>query len=397
MQRRWWIASLLFLSTLLSYFDRQIFSLVSPVLRIQFGLDAKQYSHLLMAFLVGYTVTQLFAGVIVDRLGTKRGLMLAMLWWSIAGACVALARTPLQMGIFLLLMGMGEAANWPTAVKAVREWFAPEKRAIAVGFFNAGSSAGAILAPFIITSLTIKYSWRATFLVCGILGILWIGFWKLVYVSPPLLTDPSLHLATPAFAFLRDRRAWGILLGRFFADPIWLFYVFWLPDYLSHIQSLSLREIGQTAWIPFAAAAAGNFAGGAASGWLVRHRMEAVRSRITVMGASALVMSMGFMVRYCHRPASALAVISVVVFAYSAWAANVLTLPGDTFPSRMVASVTGASGTAAGLGGMLTTLLTGYVVDHYSYGPVFWVLACLPLLAFFSSLLALAPKGDTDV
>ena len=120
MQRRWWIASLLFLSTLLNYFDRQIFSLVSPVLRVQFGLNAKQYSHLLTAFLVGYTVTQLFAGVIVDRLGTKRGLMLAMLWWSVAGACVAMAHTTLQLGIFLLLMGVGEAANWPTAVKAVR-------------------------------------------------------------------------------------------------------------------------------------------------------------------------------------------------------------------------------------------------------------------------------------
>jgi ACS family hexuronate transporter-like MFS transporter len=394
MQRRWGIASLLFFSTLLNYFDRQIFSLVSPVIRLQFAMSAKQYSHLLTAFLAGYTVTQLFAGIIVDKLGARRGLMLAMLWWSIAGASVALARTPLQLGFFLMLMGVGEAANWPASVKTVREWFEPEKRAVAVGFFNSGSSVGAILAPFIVASLTLKYSWRAAFLVCGVVGMLWILVWRLVYEAPPLLSDSSFQGATPTFAFLKNRRAWGILLGRFFCDPVWIFYVFWLPDYLSHSQGLSLKEIGQTAWIPFVAAALGNFAGGAASSWLVRRHMEAVRSRITVMGVSALVMTSGFAVRYCHRPVWALLVISIVVFAYSAWAANILTLPGDTFPSGTVASVTGTSGTAAGLGGMLTTLLTGYLVDHYSYVPVFWVLACLPLAAFSCALLTLPSRSE---
>lgn len=387
MSRRWWIAALLFLSTLLNYFDRQVLALISPVLRIDFSLTASQYSHLLNAFLLGYTSMQFVAGWLVDRLGAKGGLMLAMLWWSAAGAAAALTRNPHQLAICLFLMGVGEAANWPTAVKAIQEWFPPGKRAIAVGFFNAGSSAGAVLAPFIVSSLTIHYSWRAAFLTCGLLGLLWIGPWWLTYREPPL--QPELPRQVKAgLGFLRDRRAWGIILARFFGDSIWFFYIFWLPDYLSRVQSLSLRAIGATAWIPFLAAGIGNFAGGGASGYLIRTHRGIVRSRLTVMGISAIVMAFGAAIRYCHTPTLAIALISVIVFAYSAWAANVLTLPSDIFPPDMVATVVGASGTVAGIGGMLTTYIAGRVIDHYSYGPVFLGLGCLPLLAFASSLLA---------
>lgn len=396
MPRRWSIAILLFFSTLLNYFDRQIFSLVSPKLRLEFALSAQEYSHLLSAFLIGYTVMQLIAGLAVDRMGAKRGLLLAMGWWSIAGACLAFARNGWQLAVFLLLMGIGEAANWPTSVKAVREWFEPEQRAIAVGVFNAGSSAGAVIAPIIVAALALRYSWRTPFLVCGVLGVIWMAIWKFAYRTPATITDPEEALTTFSCLFLRDPRAWGVIIARLFADPIWLFYVFWLPDYLSHAQGLSLLQIGQIAWIPFAAAAVGNFAGGAASGLLVTRHASPVRARLVVMGLSAIIMCLGFVVRYCHTPALAIAVISVVVFAYSAWAANVLTLPGDMFPSRMVASVSGASGMAGGLGGLLITLLTGYLVDHASYAPVFAVLASLPLIAMLGALLTVKHRAVVD-
>jgi MFS transporter, ACS family, hexuronate transporter len=386
-ERRWFIAFLLFLSTLLNYFDRQILSLVSPVLRVQFSLSATQYSHLLSAFLFGYTSMQLFAGWVVDRLGARRGLILAMLWWSAAGAAAALTRGPRQLAFCLFLMGVGETANWPSAVKAIREWFSPAKRAMAVGFFNSGSSAGAILAPFTVATLTLHYSWRAAFIACGVLGVLWIIPWRIAYTAPPMPSYADDILPATQFAFLRDRRAWGILLARLFADSIWFFYIFWLPDYLTHVHGLSIREIGATAWIPFVAAAAGNFAGGAASSYLIRRHRAVVPSRLTVMVASALVMSLGAVIRFCNTPAIAIAVISLVVFAYSSWAANVLTLPGDIFPADSVATVVGASGTLAGIGGMLTVLLTGHIVDRYSYGPVFWGLTALPLCAAACSLL----------
>ena len=396
-RRRWWIATLLFLSTLLNYFDRQILSLVSPVLRVQFSLSASQYSHLFSAFLLGYTSMQLLAGWVVDRLGARMGLMLAMVWWSAAGAAAAISRTPSQLAICLFFMGVGEAANWPAAVKAIREWFSPTKRAFAVGFFNAGSSAGAVIAPLVVASLTLHYSWRAAFLVCGALGILWILPWMSTYRVQLILDVPAVDEKVSSWSFLRDQRAWGIMLARFFADSIWYFYIFWLPDYLSHVQSLSLHDIGFTAWMPFLAAGLGNFAGGAASGHLIGKRNPIVRSRLAVMGASALVMSLGAAVRLCHSPLSALPLISIVVFAYSAWAANVLTLPSDIFPPSTVATVVGASGTLAGIGGLFTTLMTGRIIDRYSYGPVFWGLGCLPLLAFACSLLASRDSGASRV
>jgi MFS transporter, ACS family, hexuronate transporter len=392
-RRRWWIATLLFLSTLLNYFDRQILSLVSPVLRVQFSLSASQYSHLFMAFLLGYTSMQLLAGWVVDWLGARIGLMLAMVWWSAAGAAAAISRTPAQLAICLFLMGVGEAANWPAAVKAIREWFSPTKRAFAVGFFNAGSSAGAVIAPLVVASLTLHYSWRAAFLLCGALGLLWVLPWRIAYTLPVTSDATVAPTKVSQWSFLRDRRAWGIILARFFADSIWYFYIFWLPDYLSRVQLLSLHDIGFTAWMPFLAAGLGNFAGGAASGYLIARRNSIVRSRLLVMGISALVMSLGAGVRLCHSPTSALTLISLVVFAYSAWAANILTLPSDIFPPSTVATVVGASGTVAGIGGLLTTLMTGRIIDRYSYGPVFWGLGCLPLLALACSMLASRDSG----
>jgi MFS transporter, ACS family, hexuronate transporter len=391
-RRRWWIAALLFLSTLLNYFDRQILSLVSPILRVEFSLTARQYSHLLNAFLLGYTSMQFFAGWLVDRLGARRGLILAMLWWSAAGSAAAFVRNPDQLAICLFLMGLGEAANWPTAVKAIQEWFPPEKRAVAVGFFNAGSSAGAVLAPVVVTTLAQRYSWRAAFLTCGILALLWIGPWRLLYHAPPFQAER--RAAAASLTCLKDVRAWGVLSARFFSDSIWFFYVFWLPDYLTRVQSLPLHTIGSIAWIPFLAAGIGNFAGGALSGNLIRRSRSVVASRLLVMAGSAFVMSLGVMIRYSHNAFVAVAIISVVVFAYSAWAANILTLPGDLFPSSVVATVTGAAGSVAGIGGILSTFLAGRIIDRCSYGPVFAGLGFLPLIALGCSLLVLLRKGN---
>jgi MFS transporter, ACS family, hexuronate transporter len=389
-RRSWWIAALLFLSTLINYFDRQILSLVSPVLRVEFALSAGQYAHLLNALLLGYASSQIIAGWIVDRLGARLGLTLAMLWWSAAGTAAAFARDSRQLAICLFLMGLGEAANWPSAVKAIGEWFPAARRATAVGFFNAGSSAGAVLAPIVVVTMTERYSWRTAFLLCGLLALAWIGPWRFLYVNPPWPPERR-AIARPGLAYFRSRRAWGVILARFFADSIWYFYIFWLPDYLTRVHSIRLSTLGAIAWIPFLGAGLGNFAGGAASGYLMRRNGTVVPSRLAVMGLSALVMAGGVAIRFCAGPYSAIALISLVVFAYSAWAANVLTLPGDLFPPAVVATVTGACGTVAATGAMLTTYLAGYVIDRYSYGPVFLGLSCLPLLAFACSLLSLGP------
>jgi len=388
MQRRWFIATLLFFATLLNYLDRQVLSLVSPVLRLRFHMSASAYAHLLTAFLLGYTISQFIAGRLADRLGARRGLFFAMLWWSAAGLLAATSHTLWQLGCFLFLMGIGEAANWPTAVRAIREWFPSNSRAVAVGFFNSGSCAGAVLAPLVISALTLRYSWRVAFAVCGCIGFLWLIPWSLSYSKKTPFGDEMNGPATPIARIFSDKRVWGVILARFFADPIWYFYIFWLPDYLSRVRGLSLREIGITAWMPFLAAGIGSFAGGFASSYLIRKGSKPSNARLIVLGIAATVMLSGTTISYCHSVGLSITVISVVVFAYGVWAANILTLPSDIFPMGAVATVVGASGTAAGFGGMLTTLIAGQVIDHYSYRPVLWGIGMLPVIAFACSLLA---------
>jgi ACS family hexuronate transporter-like MFS transporter len=206
-----------------------------------------------------------------------------------------------------------------------------------------------------------------------------------------IMHNSSPSTARPFAALFADARTWGVVFARFFCDSIWIFYIFWLPDYLSRVRHFSLNRIGATAWIPFLAAGIGNFVGGILSGMLVRKGMPAARARILVMAGSAICMTSGVGVWFCTSPALAMALISFVVFAYSCWAANVLTVPSDVFDRSEVATTVGYSGAAGGFGGMLTMLIAGYIIDHYSYLPVFIGLALLPVLASASSFLTLFP------
>jgi ACS family hexuronate transporter-like MFS transporter len=391
--RKWWIAGLLFLATMLNYLDRQVLSLVSPVLRKELALTAIGYSHVLTAFLVGYTLGQLVVGRVIDRLGARLSLLLAMIWWSAAGVIASTSHSSVQLGCFLFLMGLGEAGGWPSSVKAIQQWFPAAERAVAVGFFNSGSSVGAILAPLVISTLTLRYSWRAAFIVCGVLGFLWITPWLLTYpkriTTQAVVSDLAEEDRPSLTSLLRSRKTYGVVLGRFFCDSIWYFYIFWLPDFLSRVRHFSLHKIGMIAWIPFVAAALGNLVGGALSGYLLRRGSNAARSRLLVMAGAALAMTAGIGVWFCESPTAIIALISFVVFAYSCWASNILTLPSDLFPSGAVATVVGFSGMAGGLGGVLTTLMAGWIIDHYSYLGVFAILATLPLVASSCSFLSM--------
>ena len=205
LNRRWWIAGMLFTATLLNYLDRQVLSLVHPVLRKQLSLTAIGYSHILTGFLLGYTVGQLLVGRIVDKIGPRRSLSFAMIWWSTAGVLAATSRTALQLGVFLFFMGLGEAAGWPSSVKAIQEWFSASQRALAVGFFNSGSSVGAVLAPLVVSTLAIRYSWRVAFAACGAIGFFWIIPW-LVFYPPRSKHDRD---AGSQHYCRSSRRRWG--------------------------------------------------------------------------------------------------------------------------------------------------------------------------------------------
>jgi ACS family hexuronate transporter-like MFS transporter len=394
---RWWIAGLLFLATVINYVDRQCLSVLAPVLRDEFGMTNADYSRIVSAFMLAYLIMQTGSGRLMDWLGTKAGFAVCILWWSAAAMLHAAARSAVQLGLFRFLLGLGEAGNWPGAVKAVSEWFPARERAFAIGLFNSGSTVGATVAPPLVAWLALGYGWRNAFLITGALGFFWLVLWLVLYRRPqehPWLRPAELEWIRSGQEQARlgerirwrslfgYREVWGLVLGRMLADPVWWFYVFWLPEYLKRERDFSLAMIGYFAWIPFLAADIGNLTGGALSGMLLKRRVPVLRARKAVMLVCALLMLAGIPAVRVGEAWAAVALISLVTFAYSAWAANILTLPADLFPPQIVASVSGLSGTGAAAGGMIFTLITGYVVDRFSYLPVFTAAGLMPLASF---------------
>jgi ACS family hexuronate transporter-like MFS transporter len=380
-RRRWGVAALLFLATVINYIDRQTLSVLAPVLRDEFQMTNTDYSRVVFAFLLAYLIMQ-------------SGFSLTITWWSVAAMLHALANSVTSLGAFRFLLGLGEAGNWPGGVKAVSEWFPPRERAFAIGFFNSGSTLGAVIAPPLVAWIALQWGWRSAFLLTGSLGFAWLALWLLFYRAPPRTFAAA--DAAPGAAWrelFRFRQVWGLILARMMADPVWWFYVFWLPEYLKRERDFSLAMIGFFAWIPFLTADAGNLVGGLASGWLIRRGRPVLWSRKAVMAASALLMMAGIPAVLAPQAAVSLALISLATFAYSTWAANVLTLPADLFPQEVVASVSGLSGTGAALGGMIFTLIIGAVVDRFSYVPVFVAAGVMPLIAAGIVIGNIGPTG----
>ena len=274
-------------------------------------------------------------------------------------------------------------------MKTTQQWFAAQERGLAVAIFNCGSAAGAVAAPLLITALTLHFSWRYSFVAAGALGLVWALPWLF------LTRGKSVIQAGRTGRGFRPRNWWNTfkqrntlaLMGtRFFADPIWIFFVFWLPDYLSHARQFSLKQIGATAWFPFLTAGIGNLVGGWISDSSLKKGLKARSARLRVMAIAAIVMLSGIAVPFLHSATAVLGLISLVTFSYSCWAANVLTLPADLFEDNEIASVVGLTGTAAGCGGILVMLIVGVLLDRVSYVPVLIGISCMPLLAFFCSL-----------
>jgi ACS family hexuronate transporter-like MFS transporter len=408
---RWWMASLLFLATVINYIDRQTLSVLAPVLRDEFGMSNTDYARIISAFMFAYLIMQAGSGRIMDWLGTRRGFALTITWWSVAAMLHATARSVFTFGLFRFLLGLGEAGNWPGGVKAISEWFPVRERAFAIGFFNSGSTLGAVIAPPLVAWLALTYGWRNAFLVTGSLGFFWLILWLIFYRLPHehrWLREGELeHIRKgqedaqtaehiPWARLFRYKQVWGLVLGRMLSDPVWWFYVFWLPNYLKSERDFSLAMIGYFAWIPFLAADAGCLVGGAASGYLIKLGLPVLRARKAVMLVSALLMMSGIPAVLAEDANVAIALISVATFSYSMWAANILTLAADLFPQQVVASVSGLSGTGAATGGMVFTLIVGAVVDRFSYVPIFVAAGILPLVAFCFILWGVQLRSSSD-
>jgi len=412
---RWWIVWTLFGSTVINYVNRQTFSVLAPVITRELHLSHTDLSRVFSAFQISYAGMWLVGGVLLDIIGTRLGLALAVIWWSGVSMLTGLANSVLSFSVFRFLLGIGEGCNWPGASKTVAEWFPAKERGVAVAIFDSGSSVGGAVAAIAVPWVAILLGWRYAFLLSGILGLIWLAAWLSFYY--PLQTHPRVtpeeraliaagrDTATAStqrgagrwLVLLKQSNVWGIVLGRSLTDPIWWFYVFWLPQYLSDARGFSLKQIAAFAWLPFVAADIGNFTGGFASGFLIKRGMPVVRARKWVCVLSSLPILAGIPAATTHNAYWALALISFAVWGYAAWSTMGLTFPSDLFPQDVVASVTGVSGLGAGLAGTLFTLAVGWLVDKFSYFPAFVAAATIPLLATACVLLLIhSPRHLTS-
>ncbi len=397
-QLRWLILLLLFLSTVINYVDRQALSVLLPTLRGELGLSSAEYGAITTLFLTAYTIAQLGAGVVIDRIGTRRGFAWAIVIWSIAAIAHAFARGAWSLGIFRFALGIGEAGNWPAGGKAVAQWFPQERRAFGMAVFDGGSAVGAILAPPLVAALALSFGWRWAFVFTGLLGFVWLALWLWIYDSPENHQWLSANDRTVAAGesgaakqnssfgealriIAGERQLWGLMATRMVATPVWWFYVFWLPDYLGKGRGFSLKEIGMFGWIPYLTVDLGKLLGGATSDRLLGRGYSATFARKSVMAAGALAMMGGIQVAGANSAAAALAWVCLATFGFGMWSANILALHADIFPAETMATAIGMTGMAASLGGAIFTFAVGQVVDRAGYAPVFWAVGSAALVA----------------
>jgi ACS family hexuronate transporter-like MFS transporter len=381
-RKKWFVLGFAFLATVINYLDRQTLSVMAPVLLEEFHISAVSYSHILFAFLFAYTVMNGISGRVLDKLGSKFGYALTIGWWSAAEILHAFTTGVYSLGTFRFLLGVGEAGNYPAGVKLITEWFPAEERSLASGIFNSGASIGAILAPPLLAWIVLSTGWRTAFIVVGSLGFVWLTAWIAFYRAPSTLDEEPSTNCLPLKLLLRSRFLWQFTLSKVFSDPVWYFYTFWFPQYLKVVHGFTLRLIGETAWIPFATAALGNIAGGVLFGYIMRftRKTPAAARRITILIFSVLMMSAVF-VGGRKNPAQCIALISFATFGYSGALANLLAIPGDVFSKNSVASVWGFASVGSGFGGMVFVLVTGWLLEHYSFQPVFILFGILPLIS----------------
>lgn len=396
---RWFILSFLFLSTVINYVDRQALSVLLPTLREDLGLSSSDYGTITMVFMLAYTLAQVPVGMWIDKVGTRLGFTVSIAGWSLAAIAHAFVTGPLSLIFARAILGVTEAGNWPAGTKAIAGWFPQKRRAFAMAVFDSGSALGAVLAPPVVALLAHHWGWRAAFVVTGVLGFVWLIGWLWIYHAPerhPKLTPESreklfeeLGMSRPKPAvfgaalkrIVGERQLWGLMVTRLLATPVWWFYVFWLPDYLSKGRGFSLLEIGIYGWIPYLTVDLGKMSGGALSDMMLARGRSATFARKSVMTFGALAMLGGLQVSGAESATGAIAWVCLATFGFGMWSANILALHADVFPAETMGTAMGSTLMAASLSGAAFTYLVGRVVDAAGYAPVFWVVGLLPIAA----------------
>lgn len=381
------LIALLLGETTINYIDRQVVSVLAPTLRAEFHLTNSQYAAILNAFQVVYAATYAAAGWGLDRIGIGVGLTVSVTFWSVCGALTAFARGPWSLGAFRALLAASESGAWPAFAKAAATWVPPELRTLAIGVCNSGSSLGAMIAPPLVAFLALRFGWRASFLATGAFGVLWVIAFVLFRRANPQLEVADAAQRAPGqrvswFRLLRYRQTWAVFFCRFFADPLWYFFVLWIPEYLTREHGLNLAGIGLVAWIPFLVSDVANFAAGYVSLRLLRAGWSLNKTRKSMMVIATVISPVAVFAAQSHSLFWSITIISVSIFFWMFWSVTVHSLSGDYFPPRAVASVYGIAGTGSTIGSVISTWAVGAVLDAtHSYSLVFTGLAMLMPIA----------------
>jgi MFS transporter, ACS family, hexuronate transporter len=404
--QRWVICGLLFLATVIAYVDRGVIAYLEKFLETVIpGLDSVTYSRILAAFQLAYAIGMVVAGGFTDRLGTRKAFAIAIGIWSIAAMLPGLAFSVVTFGIAMFMLGLGEAANFPACIKTVAEWFPKRERALATGIFNSGANIGNIAVPLVVPLLVVAFTWRGAFVFTGALGLVWLCFWLIYYrrpeqhrsVSPSelalILSDPVEKIQNvPWRRVLPCKEAWAFAIGKFMTDPIWWFYLFWLPRYLQSTFGLSLSANRLPLVTVYVISTFGSIGGGWISSALLKRGKTPNVARKTAMLICALCVVPVLSAPYMHHLWLVVAVIGLATAAHQGWSANLFTLPSDMFPKAAVGSVIGLGGTTGAIGGVLLQLLTGKIVAMTnSYVPLFFI-ACSAYLAALIIIHLITPK-----
>jgi ACS family hexuronate transporter-like MFS transporter len=378
---RWGFVALISLGTIINYLSRNALAVLAPQLEATLRFGVKEYSYIIGAFQLAYTVMQPVCGLVLDRLGVRAGFALFAVVWSCAGLAHAAAGGWPALAGLRGLLGASEASAVPAGMKAISEWFGPRDRSKAVGWFNVGTSLGAMLAPPLTVGLTLAYGWRSAFVATGLMGIAWAGLWYGLYRSPPSAAKPPRSDRWQGLSLLSQRRFWALAVPRFLAEPAWQTFNFWIPLYLATERHWDLKHIALFAWAPFLAADLGGVVGGYLSPWLMRFgRMALLPARLATVVIAALLMIAPGCVALAGNAYGAVALLCVGGFAHQMISVTINTLSADLFPSHELGVANGWVGAAGWGGGLLFSLLIGQVVTTTGYGPLFACLALFDLI-----------------
>jgi ACS family hexuronate transporter-like MFS transporter len=418
---RWWITGLVFFGTVINYVDRQTLSSLAPRLTKELHLTNSDYGLISNAFLIPYTVMFVVSGWLIDRYGTKLIYGVAAVWWSVAAMLHATVSSVFGFSAMRFLLGAAESANFVGAQKVAAEWFPPKDRGTLNGWVQAGTVTGAIITPLIAVWMADRWGWQSAFVTTGALGLLWAAAWFWFYHLPekhPRISADELALIQEGgkegrgegetegdfpiplsprpsvLSFFRLPQTWGLLLARIISDPVWWFYLFWLPKYLTEREGMTEQRMSYVVWIPYLISDVGSIFGGWYSGRLIARKVGAVAARKSIMVVSALMMPLGMLLVLRPPIPVALAIISFVLGVHSAWKTNLVTLTVDIFPRPIVATVHGIVAMGGGIGGALFQSFAGKVIDKYSYTPLLVLMGVLHPLAYLC--VRLLVKSDSQ-